>query len=54
MKRNRLAAAVLAFAVAVFVAAQASAQSDSPPITRGEMAVFLAKALGLHWPWDAP
>jgi S-layer homology domain len=23
-------------------------------ITRGEMAVFLAKALGLHWPWDAP
>jgi hypothetical protein len=23
------------------------------PITRGEMAVFLAKALGLHWPWDA-
>ncbi len=22
-------------------------------LTRGEMAVFLAKALGLHWPWDA-
>ncbi len=24
------------------------------PLTRGQMAVFLAKALGLHWPWDAP
>jgi S-layer homology domain len=23
------------------------------PLTRGQMAVFLAKALGLHWPWDA-
>ena len=23
------------------------------PVTRGQMAVFLAKALGLHWPWDA-
>jgi hypothetical protein len=23
------------------------------PITRGQMAVFLAKALGLHWPWEA-
>ena len=22
-------------------------------LTRGQMAVFLAKALGLHWPWDA-
>ncbi len=21
------------------------------PLTRGQMAVFLAKALGLHWPW---
>jgi hypothetical protein len=34
---------------------------DNPPLfcpdrnlTRGEMAVFLSKALGLHWPWDAP
>jgi hypothetical protein len=24
------------------------------PLTRRQMAVFLAKALGLHWPWDAP
>ncbi len=24
------------------------------PLTRGQMAVFLSKALGLHWPWDAP
>jgi hypothetical protein len=24
------------------------------PLTRGQMAVFLAKALGLHWPWDTP
>ena len=24
------------------------------PLTRGQMAVFLAKALGLHWPWNAP
>lgn len=24
------------------------------PVTRGQMAVFLAKALGLHWPWDLP
>jgi dolichol-phosphate mannosyltransferase len=24
------------------------------PLTRGQMATFLAKALGLHWPWDAP
>lgn len=24
------------------------------PLTRGQMAAFLAKALGLHWPWDAP
>jgi S-layer homology domain len=23
------------------------------PLTRGQMAVFLAKALGLHWPWNA-
>jgi hypothetical protein len=23
------------------------------PVTRRQMAVFLAKALGLHWPWDA-
>ncbi len=23
------------------------------PVTRGQMAVFLAKALGLHWPWEA-
>jgi len=23
------------------------------PLTRGQMAVFLAKALGLHWPWEA-
>jgi S-layer homology domain len=23
------------------------------PLTRRQMAVFLAKALGLHWPWDA-
>ena len=23
------------------------------PVKRGQMAVFLAKALGLHWPWDA-
>jgi hypothetical protein len=23
------------------------------PLTRGQMAVFLSKALGLHWPWDA-
>ena len=22
------------------------------PLTRGQMAVFLAKALGLHWPGD--
>ena len=24
------------------------------PVTRRQMAVFLAKALGLHWPWNAP
>jgi hypothetical protein len=24
------------------------------PLTRRQMAVFLAKALGLHWPWNAP
>ena len=24
------------------------------PLTRGQMAVFLSKALGLHWPWNAP
>ena len=24
------------------------------PLTRGQMAVFLAKALGLQWPWNAP
>ena len=24
------------------------------PLTRGQMAVFLSRALGLHWPWDAP
>ena len=24
------------------------------PLTRGQMAVFVSKALGLHWPWDAP
>ncbi len=23
------------------------------PLTRGQMAVFLARALGLQWPWDA-
>jgi S-layer homology domain len=23
------------------------------PLTRGQMAVFLAKALGLHWGWPA-
>jgi hypothetical protein len=23
------------------------------PLTRRQMAVFLSKALGLHWPWDA-
>ena len=23
------------------------------PLTRRQMAVFLARALGLHWPWDA-
>jgi hypothetical protein len=23
------------------------------PLTRGQMAVFLSKALGLHWPWNA-
>lgn len=24
------------------------------PLTRGQMAVFLSKALGLHWPWNVP
>ena len=24
------------------------------PVTRGQMAVFLAKALGLHWGWPSP